>query len=426
VGANETSREFAARLRKDAVSLKINSSWTFAGHLVYASCQWGVLVVIARLGNPRLVGQFALALAVTTPFFMFSNMQLSGIQATDSRRVYAFGDYLALRLLLTAIAVLAIALATIPLNLTPAATSVVMIVALTKAADAVSDIFFGLLQQQERMRSVGVALIINGILTVTGMGVAMWMTQSLVWASLASLLASVFTLTAYNVRTVAPLFQSAHLLMPNWKSQSVISLARLALPLGFAAMCVSVYGNMPRYFVERSLGEQALGFFAAAAYATTAAGMVITALGQSTAPRLARYWADGNRLMFWRLLRYLTGIAALIGVAGVALTVVAGELILRIFYGVEYAKHADVFFWMMVAAAVGYMGSVLGYGINATRAFDRLVAPYAAVAVVALLSCWLLVPRHGLLGAAWAMGATNVAAGLVPPFVFASLTRRRT
>ena len=86
------------------LSLRANFSWTLVGNVVYAACQWGMLTVLAKLGSPEAVGQFSLGLAVGAPVMMLANLQLRGIQATDARREYAFGDYLALRLLTTALA----------------------------------------------------------------------------------------------------------------------------------------------------------------------------------------------------------------------------------------------------------------------------------------------------------------------------------
>src|SRR5436305_1160496 len=84
-------------------SLSANFLWSLAGTLVFAGCQWGMLVALTKLGDAEMVGQFALALAITAPVFMFTNLQLRGIQATDARREYAFGDYLSLRLAMTAL-----------------------------------------------------------------------------------------------------------------------------------------------------------------------------------------------------------------------------------------------------------------------------------------------------------------------------------
>ncbi len=84
-----------------------NFAWTLSGTTVYGVCQFAMLSVIAKLGDPALVGRYGLALAITAPVVMFTRLQLRSIQATDARDEYRFGDYLSLRAVST-IACLAI------------------------------------------------------------------------------------------------------------------------------------------------------------------------------------------------------------------------------------------------------------------------------------------------------------------------------
>src|SRR5271156_4948572 len=87
--------------RISAPPLRVSFSWTLAGNVIYAVTQFGALSVLAKLGNPAVVGQYALALAITAPVFMFTNLQLRGVQATDARHEYQFSDYFTLRCLST-------------------------------------------------------------------------------------------------------------------------------------------------------------------------------------------------------------------------------------------------------------------------------------------------------------------------------------
>src|SRR6202167_3036709 len=91
-----------------APPLRVSFSWTLAGNFIYAVTQFGVLSVLAKLGNPAVVGQYALALAISAPIFMFTNLQLRGVQATDARHQYQFADYFTLRCLATLVGVLTI------------------------------------------------------------------------------------------------------------------------------------------------------------------------------------------------------------------------------------------------------------------------------------------------------------------------------
>ena len=63
----------------------------------------------------------------------------------------------------------------------------------------------------------------------------------------------------------------------------------------------------------------------------------------------------------------LIGIGALLGGVSVLASLVIGREVLIIFYQPEYAEHTDVFVWLMVAASMGYVSSILGYGMTAAR-----------------------------------------------------------
>ena len=133
------------------LSLRRNFSWTFIGNAVYAASQWGMLVVLAKLGSPEMVGQFTLGLAVTAPIVMLTNLQLDIVQATDAKKQYAFSDYLGLRLIGTTIALVAIAMVTLWTGYSLQTSLVILLVGLAKAFESVSDIFHGLIQQHERI-----------------------------------------------------------------------------------------------------------------------------------------------------------------------------------------------------------------------------------------------------------------------------------
>src|SRR5258708_16305112 len=81
------------------ISLRASFQWSLVGNVAYAACQWAILIVMAKNETQEAVGQFMLALAVTSPVILFANLQLGAIQATDACRQDRFGHYLALRLI---------------------------------------------------------------------------------------------------------------------------------------------------------------------------------------------------------------------------------------------------------------------------------------------------------------------------------------
>lgn len=383
------------------LSLRRNFSWTFAGNVVYAASQWGVLVVIARLGTPEMVGQFALALAITAPVIMFANLQLRAVQATDARRAYAFADYLGLRLLTTAAALALIAAVALLSGYRAETALVILFVGFAKSCEALSDIVFGLLQQRERMDRIAKSLMIEGPATLAAMAAVLALTGSIAAAAAAMALVWLLQLLLYDARSAARILRAWP--RPRWHWPTLRRLAWLALPLGVTMLLISLNTNIPRYIMERSRGPAELGIFAALSYLIVAGSTVVAALGQAASPRLAAYYADANTRAFRALLLKLAGIGALLGAAGVTVALLLGEPLLALIYGPAYAAHADVFALVMLAAGIGYVGSFLGYGMTAARFFAAQAPLFAVVVSATTLAALALIPSLGLRGAALAL-----------------------
>lgn len=388
------------------LSLRRNFAWTFVGNVVYAACQWGMLVALAKLGTPQMVGQFALGLAVGAPAMMLANLQLRSVQATDARDEYRFGEYLALRLTTTTLAFGVICLiAWLAVDRWQTAL-VLVLVGVAKSVESISDVIYGLMQKYERLDRIAIAMMLRGVGSLTVFAVALWLTRSVIWAviTLAAWWSTV--LLTYERKTgiaLLKVFGSADSrLAPVWGWYRMRRLAWLSFPLGVVMILASLNTNIPRYFVEHYLGEASLGYFAALAYVMVAGYTVMNALGQSATPRLARYFAS-DRPAYLRLLGKMLGLAGLLGAGGILVAAVGGRAVLTLVYRPDYAEYQLLFTWLMVAAALSYLGSVLGCGMTSARVFRPQVPLFAASTVGTIAVCWLEFESHGLFTAAWAL-----------------------
>src|SRR5215472_5901443 len=133
------------------LSLRSNFAWAVTGNTIYAICQWGMVVALAKFGSTLMVGQFSLGLAIVTPVLMLSNLDLRAVQATDAHRQYRFGEYLRFRLISTVVAIAAIAGIVWFGQYQRQTAAVIMAVALAKAIETLSDIHYGLFQLNNRL-----------------------------------------------------------------------------------------------------------------------------------------------------------------------------------------------------------------------------------------------------------------------------------
>jgi O-antigen/teichoic acid export membrane protein len=402
------------------LSLHKNFSWNLVGNIVYAGCQWGILIVLAKLTSTEVVGQFALALAVSAPVFLLSQLQLRGVQATDARNEYLFGHYLGLRIVTTALA-MAVVVGIAFYGYDRYTALVITAVALSKLFESVSDVFYGLMQKHERMDRIAISMMVKGPLSLFTLGLVVWMTQNLLWGILAmaavwgGILCTFDFASGKKILYATDIPNATHSIRPVFDLKRILKLAWLALPLGLVMALLSLNTNIPRYFIESYHGKSELGIFAALVYLVTVGGLVINAMGQSATPRLAKYYAIGDIKSFSKLLLRLLLIGVGMGVAGVFVAFFFGEIVLNIIYGAAYAERKNVFICVVIAGAASYIAAFCGYGVTAARAFPVQLFLCIGVTVTTAAIAPYLIRLYGLNGAAYVL----IISGLLTAFVYA-------
>lgn len=380
-------------------SLRRNFSMTAFGSIAYAACQFGMLSILARFTTPVEVGRYALALAISGPVFVFANLKLRQVLATDAAGEYTFGHYLGQRILTSSTAALGIVTVVIVLGLDGPTLTTVIAVTVFKALESIIDILYGAMQRHEQMQLIARSQVWRGVGGLIVFGAVVVLARRV---EVASVGLAIYTLPqiATNVRRVQRLGLG---MRPSFSRGQQGRLTWLALPLGVSVSAGAVAVNMPRYFIQTYEGIAALGIFASLAYVLTMSGTIIAALAEAASPRLANLFATGKWQQFKSTLARLVACGLAVGIAGVAAAVFFGAPALRLLFGPEYAARSEVLVVLMVGAGTQYGIVFLGTAVNAIRRFTvEMPISLAALAVVTAVSV-VAVPPLGLMGGALAV-----------------------
>jgi len=380
--------------------------WTLLGNLGYAICQWGMLIVLAKAVSPTMVGQFGLGLAIATPLLMLTNLQLRSLQATSASDRLTYQDFLGFRLLSTGLAFVAILAVVVVVGYRPATALVVIAVGVAKSLESVADTVYGHLQQAERMDTIAISMLARGLTSLALIAIVIAATRDVLWGCIAICAASTSVLFLFDLRVVG---QSVLAQDPRWKSETLWVICRLGFPLGLASLFLATAANVPRYFLERWHGEEALGYFAALAYPTAAFSILLSAFGQAATPRMAQYY-NHDRRRFWGLVLRLSAVPIVTSIGLGIILIAFGPAVLTWLYRKDYAQHFDVFVMLVLTGGVWALASVLGYAATASRRLKGQAPVAILICSSALVASALLVPSQGLRGAALGSISTAVVA----------------
>lgn len=384
------------------MSLKKNFSWTFLSNIIYAVSQWGMLIFIAKLGSPEMVGVFSLALAVTAPIMMLFNLNLRSVQATDQKDSSDFYSYFCLRIITTLMALIIIFTITFMFGYTKEQGYLILIIGLSKGIESISDVIFGVFQRNERMDLISISRILKGVFSLFVLGGLLFFTKSIIIASAGMALSWLLVLILYDFKHLR-----SYQYTKKTKFNLMISIIKISFPLGIVMMINSFNTNIPRYFLE-DYGIKYLGYYVSMAYIITAGNTIVTALGQSATPRLAKYYAKHDIGAFKDLLKKLSLIGLLIGLIGVVVSFFFGKELLALIYTPDYANYSYEFVLIMLAGLFTYMSSFQGYGLTAARIFKLQPIIGVIWMIVGLITSFALIPTYGLKGAAYSLIISSI------------------
>lgn len=387
-------------------------SWAFAGNLLYAACHCGLVVALAKVGSPEIVGQFALALAVGGPVFFFTNLQLRAVLASDAAQEHRFEDYWRLRLLSVPVAIGVVAIIVIAQQYRIETALVILAMAAAKVIESFSDICHGANQQRDRLDLVGKSLLIKGPLTLLLLAVVVASTGSLLLGITAigagwALLFYLYDLPngrqyrggneASQTDCDAPTQpQNNHLRAGRFQPK----LFATGLPLGIAMSLMALTVALPNLLIGRILGEGLLGIFSAMTTLTWLCIPLVNAMGQTAMPRLGRCHAAGDYADMRRVVFRFSGAVVLLGFLATAVLWLAGAPLMRLCFGPEYAQHQTVLVWLMAAASALYTGRFVADALTAMRCTKVQIAIQLITAAALLLAGAAVTPQYGLLGLA--------------------------
>jgi O-antigen/teichoic acid export membrane protein len=366
-----------------------------------------MLVILAKLTSSAILGDFSLALAISSPPILYATA-LRGMQASDVKEEHSFQEYMLIRGIILVSALVLILLFCFLAQYPLEQTLIVFIVAISKVFDSLSDGIYGLLQQKEQMSRISISRMIQGISQLVVMALLLVTTHQLIWSVLGLAIMSGMVTILYDIRSASQILSetSSGEVRRQWlftraavfSWDGIKSLAIAMIPLGLVTMLIPLQNSIPRYFLAQYCGKSELGVFSAISYLMVAGGTVVGALGNATLPRMSKFYSSGNRVAFTRLLMKTLAIVCLLGLMFVLVAAVAGRAILHLLYTAEYAQYARAFVGLAIVALLTYACSILGYSMTAIRYFKQQLTILLTVTIISLISSIYLIPRYHLMG----------------------------
>lgn len=382
------------------LSIGGNIAWNSVGSIFYLACQWILTVLVVRLSDGYdAAGLLALGMSVSNIFTPFGQYKIRAFQVSDVHEEYSPGQYVALRVVTIAIAVLVMVLyglATCPTDTLPA----VYTYGIYSLGPIFADVLHGVDQQRSRMDIIGKSFIIRGALSVASFSAILILTNSLEASFVGMSIVTFAALYLFDWRKTVALGVN---LSPDFSSGPLLKLLRTCFPAVVALFFCSAVPSIPRQVLGGMYGESALG-----AYASIAAPVLIIQMGAQYlyAPLMgvfAERFEDASLKGFYSLLAKVTlGIAG-ITIAGIAGFAVFGEWLFSVVFGAGITEYLYLLLPLVVCTALSAYVWFLGDLLIVVRDFKGNLVGYLIAFVACLATVYPALTLWGLNGASYAI-----------------------
>ncbi|HEY6643529.1 flippase [Povalibacter sp.] len=398
-GAQATLREWFAGSESRRRVL-VNSGWLIFDRGIRAVAGLLVGAWMARYLGPSQFGLLSYALAFTALFQAIANLGADAIVVRDIARDHdaaaeILGTVLALRLTaggicwmlcVSAVAVLTGDRQTVVLTAIIAASLVF------QSADTV-DLWF----QSQMLSRLTVVAKLGALCLSTALKVVL----ILVEAPLAAFAAVV----ALDVAACALAMSYVYRLHPTagpWKRvrQRALPLLKESWPLLVSGLSIMIYMRIDQIVIKQILGDTALGIYAAALPLSQIWQVLPMTLITSLAPFITRRKA-ADEASYQRLLVLVFRGFFYLGVGVTLLTWLISEPLVRLLFGTAFSEAVQVANIHVASNIFCFLGLARSLWLINERRFAVLLCGTLLAGATGILLNWLLLPRIGVVGAAW-------------------------
>jgi len=374
-----------------------NLSWILFANIFSSFAKWLIVILIAKNLTVTEVGIYSLAFAIGAPVTLFANMKLRSLYITSTEdNLY---DYLFIRNILSIIVLFLLTI--IGAIFYPQYFIIIMLVGVAKILDLQSDLYYAVPHKSSDLDVVGKMLLLKNAVLIVSFAISIILTRNLSFALLVQVLIQIVYLIFVERKYVLSNYTFT-IGKKNYKA--IKSILLLGIPLGFVQMFFSLNTNYPRYVLEYFEDTEVLGYFSAIMYIVIVANLFMNSISQVFLPKLTQLYRSLKISTFNKyVFVYLTLISLSLGVLLVVLSLLLGEKLLTVLYGLEYANYSNILILVAVSVSINIISWNFDTALMAMRYIS--IQPKIAVVnfIITIIVGYLLISQQGIKGAAYTL-----------------------
>lgn len=373
------------------------------GVLVLMGSQGLLSVLAVRMGGYADAGILSLATSVGYVFAHIGNYGMRTYLITDMQKKYSQADFQLVQNIMIVFSTIFCAVYVLLMGSYQwVERGAIIMFVLYLCFNTFSDLLLGRLQLEGHLEINGYSNILRGTLGLAAFVMTYGVSGKLFIALTAMTLTAALVLIFYD----CPQYRSLRgrvLVFSQGRRETILPLLKACFSIMLANILPMAITAVSRQILRCQLGQELLGIFSTVFLPTLLLTTVAPALNLATIPILAAFWHEHNRKKFSIAVLKNFLVVVVLALAGLAVAITFGTLIMRLLFGNEILNYMPLLYWAIFVTGLNAL-CITGNNVLISMRKGMWITVSAVIAVVStavlsepMISVW------GVYGAAYAL-----------------------
>ena len=374
---------------------KKNAVWNVIGASLNAFTSLVFFIIATRINGSVDAGIFSFAFATACIFYVIGIYEGRTFQVTDISKKYSDTDYIYNRII-TCIIMMLVSVGFVLIKGYDFSKAIIIILlSLYKCLEALSEVYYAIIQKNKQLYKVGISMSIKAILSVVLFFVIDLITKNLIIASLSIVASNLLFLIVYDLRNIKKIKIN--------KTKYDFKKIRGIFVVGFFTFILTILSiyliNSSRYAIDDLMTEDVQTIFGIILLPGTFMGLFAQYIIQPVLTKVADFLEKADYAGIKKLVNKLFLIIIGCSLLVIVLAYFLEAPVLGMVYGIDLKEYIMPMMVIIFGSIMYSFSIVTSYILIALRKTLYQVIIYSIASITSLVLSYMLVRQIGVLGA---------------------------
>lgn len=328
-----------------------NFLWNTIGNILYLFSLWLITIIITIVVGYEENGVFTIAMSLANVFYVFSSYGLRGFQVSDIKKKYSDDIYVSNRFMTTIASLIVIFISALIMRYNWYTILIIMLFMVFKSFESVSDVFHGILQNDNKLNIAGISLSVKGISSAIGFTLILFLTKQM-WIGLLFLVLIAFLIFVFFDLKMSGYKINLKVLLNKEILKGSFKLMKEALPMMLFMMTTPLLASIPKVILEKFYDATILGIYSSISTPSVIVSTLTTCVMTPLLPIWTKLFNNKDSKTLGKSFLFSCIITALIGVFGMIFSYFFGDFFLTLVFGESISPYSFYLTYVMLISTI--------------------------------------------------------------------------